>query len=50
MAHSACLGCLVSTISGRWKITLDAQALVAGTKQSLSNLLFLDIYAKSQEK
>jgi len=44
MLHTICLACLVSTVSGHHKNPLEEQALVAGTKQSLSNLLFLDIY------
>ncbi len=44
MAHTACLVGLVSAVSGCRKNFMEEQALVAGTKQNLSNLLFLDIY------
>ncbi len=44
MAHATCVVCLISSVSGRCKNPLKGQALVAGTKQNLSNLLFLDIY------
>jgi len=44
MAPTACLVCLVSTVSGCSKNPLEEQVLVAGTKQNLSNLLFLDTY------
>jgi hypothetical protein len=44
MARSACLVCLVSSVSSCLKNPLEEQALAAGTKQNLSNLLFLDIY------
>jgi hypothetical protein len=43
MAHTACLVCLISTVIGRSKNPLEDQVLVAGTKQILSILLFLDI-------
>jgi hypothetical protein len=43
MAHTACLVCLVGTVCG-CKNLFEEQALVVGTKQNLSNLLFLDIY------
>ncbi len=45
MAHTAHLVCLVNTVSGHCKNLLEEQALVAGTKQNLNILLFLDIYA-----
>jgi hypothetical protein len=44
MASTACLVCLISSVSGRCKNALEKQALVVGTKQNLSNQLFLDIY------
>jgi hypothetical protein len=47
MARTACLECLVSSVSGHCKNPLEEQELVAGTKQNLSNLLFLDIYGLS---
>ncbi len=37
MARPACLVCLESTVSGCRKNTLEEQALVAATKQDLSN-------------
>ncbi len=40
MASTTCLGCLISTVSGRHKNPLEEQALVADKKQKLSNLLF----------
>ncbi len=46
MACTACLVCLVITVSGCCKNPLKEQALVVGTKQNLSNLLFLDIYGE----
>ncbi len=49
MAHTACLVCLVSTVSGRRKNPLEEQVLVVGTKQNLSHLLFLDIYEPDQQ-
>ncbi len=48
MASTACLVCLVSTVSGWCKNPFKEQALVVGTKQNLSNLLFLDIYGCAQ--
>ncbi len=45
MAHTACLVCLISTVSGRIKKRnkkANNSALVAGTQQTLSNL-FLQI-------
>jgi hypothetical protein len=42
MAPTACLVCLVITVSGCSKNPLEEEALVAGTKQNLNNLLFLD--------
>ncbi len=47
MAHTACLACLFSTVSGHCKSPLEGKALVAGTKQNFSNLLFLDIYGQA---
>jgi hypothetical protein len=47
MARTACLVCLISTVSGRCKKrenALEDVALVAGTQQNLSNLYSLDIY------
>jgi hypothetical protein len=44
MTHTVCLVCLASTVSGWSKNPLKEQALVAGTKQNLNNILFLDIY------
>jgi hypothetical protein len=44
MAHITCLVCLVSTVSGHSKNPLEEAVLVVGSKQNLSNLLFLDIY------
>jgi hypothetical protein len=40
MAHTACLVCLVSTVSGRSKKALEEVPLEVGTKQNLSNLFF----------
>jgi hypothetical protein len=45
MAHTDCFVCLASNVSGSCKNPLEEQALVVGTKQNLSNLLFLHIYA-----
>ncbi len=48
MAHTACLVCLFSTISGHCKKgenALEDVMLVAGTQQNLSNLYSLDIFA-----
>jgi hypothetical protein len=42
MAPTACLVCLVSTVSGCSKNPLEEKALVAGTKPNLSDLLSLD--------
>jgi len=44
MARTACLVCLVPSVSGRPKNALKEAALAAGTYQNLSNQLFLDIY------
>jgi len=44
MARTTCLVSLAGTIGGCHKNLLEEHALVAGTKQNLSNLLFLDIY------
>ncbi len=47
MAHTACLVCLISIVSGRCKKgenALEDVTLVAGTQQNLSNLYSLDIY------
>jgi hypothetical protein len=44
MARTACIVSLVSSVSSCLKNPLEEQALVEGTKQNLSNLLFLDIY------
>jgi hypothetical protein len=47
MAHTACLVCVISTVSGRCKKgenALEDVALVAGTQQKFSNLYSLDIY------
>ncbi len=47
MARTACLVCLISTVSGHFKKgenALEDVALVAGTQQNLSNLYSLDIY------
>jgi hypothetical protein len=47
MAHTACLVCLISTVSGRCKKAenaLEDVALVAGTQQNLSSLSSLNIY------
>jgi hypothetical protein len=43
MAPTACVVCLVSTVSGQHKNPLEEQALVAGKKQTMSNLLLFDI-------
>jgi hypothetical protein len=40
MARAACLVCLVSTVGRCRKNHLKEQALVAGSEQNLSNLLF----------
>ncbi len=48
MAHTACLVYLISTVSSRCKKkenALEDVTLVAGTRQNLSNLYSLDIYA-----
>jgi len=45
MARTACLVGLVGAVSGCRKNPLEEQALVVGTKQNLSNLVFIDIYA-----
>jgi hypothetical protein len=50
MACTACLVCLVSTVSGCLKMPFEEQAIVAGTYQNLSNLLFLDIYGMNKVK
>ena len=47
MAHTTCLVYLVTTVGGCCKNPLEEQALAAGTKQILSNLIFLDIYGKT---
>jgi hypothetical protein len=47
MAHTACLVCLIITVSGHCKKVENAfedVTLVAGTLQNLSNLYSLDIY------
>jgi hypothetical protein len=47
MACTACLVCLISSVSGRCKKVenaLEDVALVAGTQQNLNNLYSLDIY------
>jgi hypothetical protein len=44
MAYTACFVCLVSIVCGCRKNPLEEQGLAAVTKQTLSNLLFLDIY------
>jgi hypothetical protein len=49
MAHTACPVCLASTVNGRSmkkeENVLDEVALVVGTLQTLSNLIFnFDIY------
>ncbi len=47
MAHTACLVCFISTISGRCKKAenvFEDVVLVEGTQQNLSNLHSLDIY------
>jgi hypothetical protein len=44
MARTPCLVCLISTVCGCCKNALEEAALVAGTSQNLSNLLFSDIY------
>jgi len=44
MASTVCHVCLVIAVSGCCKNPTEEQALVAGTKQNLSNLLFLEIY------
>ncbi len=49
MAHTACLVCLISTVSGRckkWENALEDVELVASTQQNLSNLYSLDIYGE----
>ncbi len=48
MAHTACIVCPVSTISGHQKNPIGrASPSSRHTKQKLSNLLFLVIYAQS---
>jgi hypothetical protein len=49
MARTACLVCLVCAVSGCSKNPLEDQALAAGKKQNLNNLLFLDIYDFSRQ-
>jgi hypothetical protein len=47
MAHTAFLDCFISTVNGRSKKAEKASedvALVAGTQQNLSNLLFYVSY------
>ncbi len=47
MACTACLACLINTVSGSCKKgqnPLEDGVLIAGTKQKLSNLYSLDIY------
>ncbi len=48
MASTACLVCLISSVSGRFKnkakIALEDVALVEGTQPNLNNLYSLDIY------
>jgi hypothetical protein len=44
MAHTVCLVCLVSTVSGCRKNTLRRASASRGHITNLSNLLFLDIY------
>jgi hypothetical protein len=43
MAHTTCLVCLANSVSGCHKNPSEEQALVVGTQQNLSTLLFLDI-------
>ncbi len=53
MACTACLVCFISTVNGRSKKrenALEDVALVAGTKQNLSNLYYLDIYGFCQQQ
>jgi hypothetical protein len=45
MSHATCHVRLVSTVNDCRKNPLEEQALVAGTKQNLSNLVFFYIYA-----
>jgi hypothetical protein len=47
MAFTACLVCLVSTVSGCRKNPLEEQAPVLGIKHNLSNIIFLDIYGSN---
>jgi hypothetical protein len=52
MARTACLVCLIGTVSGHCKIgenALDIVALVAGTQQDFINLYSLDIYGSKRE-
>ncbi len=44
MAHTTSLFVWLVPLLTAAKMTLEEAALVAGTKQNLSNLLFLDIY------
>ncbi len=49
MARTACLVCLISTVSGhcnKGENALKDVTLVAGTQQNLSNLYALDIYGQ----
>jgi hypothetical protein len=51
MARTACLVCLISTVSGCCKKAenaLEDVVLVAGTQQNLSNLFSLDIYGTAR--
>jgi len=50
MSHATCHVRLVSTVNDCRKNPLEEQALVVGTKQNLSNLIFLDIYAANHGK
>jgi len=46
--HCLTLFVLLVPLTVAAKLPLEEQALVEGTKQNLSNLLFLDIYGMTQ--
>jgi hypothetical protein len=48
MAHTACLVCLISTVSGCSKKAKNA-VLVAGTQQKFEQSISLDIYGMNRQ-
>jgi hypothetical protein len=50
MDHTACLVCLICTVTGHKKAKNDLKDMAqeAGTEQNLSNLYFLDIYGQNK--